>query len=281
MVTRRQTPEGVSKVLLEGKIAVRPVGFGGDLTAIPLIIRNANYAFQPVDGVCELVKDDGAVKTFRVKLPLNTAEPREVLTYQGPMAAESAPLTARPLSSREGNVTTVNMVVNANAKLQAEIAAMNLMIGPPMLNEKGDGTKPVGEGSGWDVARHQPEGRVPEAVAANSMEGSDRGYRRGSRLFRTADRGHRAGAQGQARLGVLHGQRRRRVPGHLVGHLAGDRGGGGPEPALHVPEARVPRVEPLQVSVQAVALFVLEALFYFVIFHFLVRQSEVGTARRN
>lgn len=280
-VMGRQTREGVSKVLLEGKIAVRPVGFSSEMAAIPLIIRNANYEFTPIEGLCELVKDEGAVKTFCVKLPLNTTEPREVLTYQGPMEAERAPLTAQPLSSREGNVTTVNMAVTASAKLQAEITAMSLLIGPPMLNEKGDGTKPVGEGSGWDVARHQPEGRVPEAVAANSMEGSGRRHRRGSRLFRAVDRGRRAGAQGQARLGLLHGQRRRRVPGHPVGHLAGDRGGRGPEPALHVPEARVPGVEPLQVSVQAVALFVLEALFYFVIFHFLVRQSEVGCARRN
>lgn len=140
----RQTPEGISKVLLEGTIAVRPFGIAGDLTAIPLIIRNAAYTFTPIDGVCELVKDDGPVKTFRVKLPLNTTEPREVLRYEGPMAAESAPLTARPLSLREGNVTTVNMAVNASARLQAEITAMNLMIAPPLLNEKGDGTKPHG-----------------------------------------------------------------------------------------------------------------------------------------
>lgn len=277
----RQTPEGIAKVLLEGTIAVRPFGIAGDLTAIPLIIRNAAYTFTPIDGVCELVKDDGPVKTFRVKLPLNTTEPREVLRYEGPMAAESAPLTARPLSLREGNVTTVNMAVNASARLQAEITAMNLMIAPPLLNEKGDGTKPVGMGWRWDVARHQPEGRVPEAVAANSMEGSDRRHRRRSRLCRAVDRDGRAGAQGQAGLGVLPGQRRRTVPGHLVGHLAGDRGGRGRALALHVPEARVPCVEPLQVSVQAVALFVLEALFYFAVFHFLVRQKEVGAARRH
>ena len=272
--------EGIAKLTVEGQIFVRPFGIAGDVSAVPLIIRNASYTFTPAEGVCELVADEGAQKTFRVKLPLNAPEATLALSYEGPMPAESAPITMVPQSCRQGNVTTVNLRANASSKLQAEITAMTVTIAPPLVNSSGEGTKPVGSGRGCEVARDQPEGSVPEAVAANSMEGPGDGDRRRDRLLGRAHRGHRARPQGQERLAVLPGHRRGRLPGHSLRHLSGDRRGGRQAPALHVPEARVPCFEPLQVLAQGLVVFVLETLFYFGwLAFFEIRVSEVGCAR--
>ena len=250
---RRQSGEEGARAQLEGRIAVRAFGCDGDQAAVPLIVRNADFEFAPVEGVCELVEDAGREKRFRVKLPLNAAQPVEALRYQGPLPAARLPLTLRPLSCRQGNVTSLSCEVDVSAQLQAEITDMMLVMAPPLLQESGEGLKLVGVGGACEVAQHESEGPAAEAVAPRAVERPGPRDRRQGRLLRRARRGRRARAQGQARVGALPGQRGGKLPRHRVRHLARHRRGGGRAPALHLPEERVPRLEPLQVSVPSVA----------------------------